>query len=126
MDESGLLDNEGHNAYQHLVGIFQWLCTIRKADIQFSVCSLSIFSAFPYKGQLKAVNKVFDYLKDFPDMWIKVDHGNQKGFPVLPTSDVSLKGQYSDAFEEFDEWFPIPVWQLIQSSVFFDLYLAYD
>ena len=41
MDEGDLLNKDGHYSYQHLIGILQWLCTIGRADIQFSVCSLS-------------------------------------------------------------------------------------
>ena len=57
MDESDLLDKYGHNAYQPLIGILQWLYTMERADIQFSVHSLSGFSACPCKEQLKALKK---------------------------------------------------------------------
>ena len=108
MDESDLLDENGHNASQHLIGILQWLCTIGRADIKFSMCSLSQFSACPRMGQLKAVEKVFGYLKEFPHRRILVDYWDLKVFPVLPTTDASLKEQYPDAFEELDEQFPVP------------------
>ena len=61
------------------------------------------------------VEGVFRYLKDFPDRLIKVNHWDLKGFPMLPTPDVSFTGQYPDAFEKLDEWFPIPFGPLIQS-----------
>ena len=67
IDESGLLDKVNHNAYRHLNGILWQLCTMGSADIQFSVCCLSCFSACICKEQLKAVEKVFGYLKDFHD-----------------------------------------------------------
>ena len=126
MDKSDLLDENGHNAYQRLIGFLQWLCTIGRADIQFSVCSLSRFSACPRMGQLKAVEKVFGYLKEFPDRRILVDHRDLKVFPVLPTPDASFKEQYPDAFEELDERFPIPFGPPIQSSIFFYSDHAYD
>ena len=107
MDKSDLLDKDSHNIYQHLIGILQWLCRIGRADIQFSVCSISQFSACPSKEQLKAVERVFGYLKEFPDRQIKVDHWDLKVLSVLPTPNASFKEQYPDAFEELDEQFPI-------------------
>ena len=126
MDKSDLLDKDGHNANQHLVGILQWLCMIGRADIQFSVCLLSQFSVCPHKEQLKAVQKVFGYLKEFPDRQIKVDHQDLKVLPILPTPDASFKEQYPDAFEELDERFPVPFGPPIQSSIFFDSDHAHD
>ena len=67
MDKSDLLYEDIHNAYQHLIGILLWLCMIGRADIQFSVCSFSQFSACPHEDQLKVVEKVFGYWKEFPD-----------------------------------------------------------
>ena len=78
------------------------MCSIGRADIQFSVCSLGHFSACSQKEQLKAVEKVFGYLKDFPDMRIKIDHWDLKVFPVMSTPDASFKEPYPDAFEELD------------------------
>ena len=97
----------GHNTYQCLIGILQWLCMIGRDGIHFSMCSPNHFSACPQKEQLKAAEKVFDSLKGFPDMQIKVDDWDLKVFPVLPTPDASFKEQCPDAFEELDEWFPI-------------------
>ncbi len=62
LDEFELLDEEHHNAYQRLVIILQWICMIRKADIQFAVYSLNRFNAAPRKNQLKAVIWIFSYL----------------------------------------------------------------
>ena len=124
IDESDLLDEEGHKAYKHLVGILQQLCTIGMADTQFSVFSLS--PACSHKGQLKAVEKVFGYFKDLPERWIKVDHWGLKGLPMLPTPDLSFKEQHPDALEELGQQFPIPFGPLIQSSIFFHSDLAHD
>ena len=59
MDETKVLGEEGHNAYQQLIGILQWLCCIGRADIQLAVCSLSHCLACPRKKQLRAVERVF-------------------------------------------------------------------
>ena len=99
MNESDLLDKDGHNPYQHLIGILQWFCMIGRADTQFSVCSHCHFPACPHKEQLKVVKKIYSYLKDLPDRLIKVDHQDLRGFPMLPTSDASFKKQCHDAFD---------------------------
>ena len=75
---------------------------------------------------MKTVEKVFGYLKEFPDRRIQVDHCDLKVLPVLPTPDASFKERYPDAFEELDEQFPIPFGPPIQSSIFFHSDCAHD
>ena len=93
------MDKEGHIVCQYLVGTLHGLCTIERADIQFSACSLSHFSACPYKGKLKAVERIL--FKGLSNRQTKINHLNIKRFPVVPT-DLSLKNHYPKVFEELD------------------------
>ena len=106
MDKTNLLGEERHKVYQRLIGILHWLCCIGRTDIMFAVCSLSCFSAFPRKKQLRAVEQVFQYLKDFLDQEIIIDHCNLEGVLVIPVPDTNFEQQYPDAFEEIDPNIP--------------------
>jgi hypothetical protein len=66
LDESALLSISGHRGYQQLVGIAQWLITCGRMDLCFAISSLSRFSAAPREGHLKALTRVFKYLKRYP------------------------------------------------------------
>ena len=126
MDDSKLLGEEGHNVYQHLIGILQWLCCIGRVDIQFAVCSFSRFSACPRKKRPRVVEQVFQYLKDFPDSSIVINHRVLECVPELPVPDSLFIHQYPDVFKEIDPAIPEPFGLAIQMSIFFDSDLAHD
>jgi hypothetical protein len=69
---------------------------------------------------------VFQYLKDFPDHGIVIDHQDLYCVPELPVSDPSFLYQYPHAFEEIDPIILKPFGPAIQMSIFFDSDLAYD
>ena len=126
MDDSELLGEEGHNVYRHLIGNLQWRCCISRADIQFAVCSFSQFSACPHKKQLRGVERVFLYLKDFLDHGIVIDHWDLECVPELPVPDPLFINQYSNAFKEIDPAIPELFGPAIQMFIFFDSDLAHD
>jgi hypothetical protein len=52
LDESQLLDLNGIDKYQMLIGMAQWACTIGHLDIAFAISSLSCFPANLQIGHL--------------------------------------------------------------------------
>ena len=95
------------------------MCGIGRADIQYSVSSLSRFSADPRSGQLDKVIRMCSYLKDFPDREIVIDH---RDIPMLKniSDPEDLTDQYPDAGEELEKEFPEALGPPLQTSVFFD------
>lgn len=73
LDKSDFLDEGYIRKYQQLVGIGNWLVTITRYDIAFSIASLSRFSSAPREGHLKRLYRVFGYVKRFPDISIVMD-----------------------------------------------------
>lgn len=55
--------NEIHKDYRSLVGSLNWIATITRPDIAFSVCSASTKVNSPTQGDVQEVNKILKYLK---------------------------------------------------------------
>jgi hypothetical protein len=55
LDESELLDKEGTNQYQSLIGSLQWAISLCRFDIATAVMTMSSFRAAPRRGHLSQV-----------------------------------------------------------------------
>ena len=103
LDDSELLDDEGHRKYQMLMVILVWLVNIGRIDVSHAASSLSRFTAAPRKGHMKRALRVFGYLKKRPNRRIVVDSRD----PILRGGEDSLSvdftkvlgKQYPDARE---------------------------
>jgi hypothetical protein len=63
LDESEIMDDDGHRNHQMLMGMLVWVVTIGRIDAAHSTSSLSRFTACPCKGhELRALH-VFGCLK---------------------------------------------------------------
>jgi hypothetical protein len=60
-----LLDPEGIQKYQSLIGSMQWSVSIGRLDITTAVMSMSSFRAAPRKGHLQRQKRIYGYLKKF-------------------------------------------------------------
>jgi len=75
LDETERLDVEGHQKYQQLMGIAQWLITCGQLDISFAVTLLSRFSAALREGHWKAAINLIKYLNGNQSKWINFNPG---------------------------------------------------
>jgi hypothetical protein len=73
LDESKVMDDDGHRKYQMLMGILVWLVVIGRIDVAHATSSLLRFTACPRKGHLDRVLRVFGYLKKRPNRQIVVN-----------------------------------------------------
>jgi hypothetical protein len=128
LDDSPLLDQNGVQRYQTLIGMAQWAVTVGRLDISFAVSSLSRFSANPREHHLELALYLFGYLKQFPNRRISLDSN-----PLL-VDDALKKNSfhpdfledYPDAKEEVDPGLPTPYGDELETSVFFDADHAHD
>ena len=129
-DQSGILDDDGHQKYQMLIRMFNWLCCIGQIDIAFATSSLSRYTTCPCKGHLKRVLRVFGYLKKHNNCWFIVDSRNPiicGGSDALQRDyGVIFKDFYPDAAEESDVAVPEPLIDEIQVTAFVDSDHAHD
>jgi Reverse transcriptase (RNA-dependent DNA polymerase) len=63
LDETPLLDMQGIEQYQHIIGVCQWLVVAGHFDIAYDVSSMSRFSSAPREGHLELARKIYGYLR---------------------------------------------------------------
>ena len=62
LDDSPLLDATDHSKFRSLIGCANWLVTLGRFDIAYSVNAYSRFSMQPRQGHLNGIIRVFGYL----------------------------------------------------------------
>ena len=72
LDDSELLDAEGTQQYQSLIGMLQWIISIGRFDVQTAVMTLSSFRACPRRGHLDRAKRIFGYIRKFDNATIRV------------------------------------------------------
>ena len=129
LDESELLDDNGRQRYQQLIGMAQWAVTIGRVDISFAVSSLSRFSAAPRQGHLELSLHLFGYLRQYPNYRILVDSRplivKDPDLNTKHTLDPDFLDQY-EIVEEATGDLPKAFGREIETSIFFDADHAHD
>ena len=95
-DTSEPLDDKGHQQYQMLIGMLNWIVCIGRMDVGFATASLSRFTACPRKGHRDRVLRIFGYLKKYKNRRIVVDSRD----PIRVGGKDALNIDYEKMFEE--------------------------
>ena len=126
LDDSPILDAEQHSRFRSMVGSLNWIITIGRFDIQFAVTTLARYSQAPRQGHLKALIRVFGYLKKFRKGKLLID-------PTLPDhldypfDDLSTwRDLYPEAEEEIPYDCPKPKGTPVRITIFVDADHARD
>jgi len=129
-DASELLDDAGHQRYQMLIGMLNWIVCIGRMDVAFSTASLSRFTACPRKGHLERVLRVFGYLKKYRNRRVVIDSRDPiiKGGKDALAKDYTeiFKQFYPDAAEELDAKLPNSLVDELEITAFVDSDHAHD
>ena len=127
LDESAILDVEGHRKYQQLVGIAHWLITCGRFDLCYAISSLSRFSACPREGHLKELGRVFKYLNKNRTISVTINP-NDYAAPqhTIMREEADWSEHYPGAEEELDGKFPMPLGKELTTTIFFDSDHAHD
>ena len=62
LDSSNLLDADGIQKYQSMIGAMQWAISIGRFDIATAVMSLSSFHVAPHVRHLERCKRIYAYL----------------------------------------------------------------
>ena len=123
-DKSEPLDDKGHQQYQMLIRMLNWIVCIGRVDVAFATASLSRFTACPRKGHMDRALRIFGYLKKYKNRRIVVDsrdHIRVGGKDALNIDYEKLfEETYPDAAEEIDVKFPEPKVDELEITVFVD------
>ena len=71
LDDSDLLDEDGIQKYQSLVGALQWALSLGRFDIACAVMSMSSLRVAPRKGHLDRLKRICGYLLTMKDFKIR-------------------------------------------------------
>ena len=129
MDDTPLLDLDGHRKYQMVLGMLQWLMSIGRPDLSQVVASLNRFGAAPRAGHLKLALWAFGFIKQTPNKVIAID---SRPLPInRPTPDFDklipdFLQDYPDAKEEIASHFPRAFGPVLDTSILVDSDHAHD
>ncbi len=95
-DDSPLCDPKMASVYRGLIGSANWMITLGRYDVNYATNALSRYGMAPRLGHLKAMKRVFGYLKKFPHGQILMDP-NYLDHSLYQTEDYSWTEFYPDA-----------------------------
>jgi len=119
VDNTSLLPALAIPKYQMLVGCANWVVTLGHFDVYYAVSTMARFNAAPREGHLKAMFRIFGYLKHYRKWRTIVD-------PTPPVRDMSKMEEknwtdlYPDAEEEIPPNAPEPKGEKVQIMVYKD------
>ena len=125
LDESDLLDEDGIQIYQSLIGSLQWAISLGRFDIQCAVMTMSSFRAAPRKGHMERICRIYGYLLKFKDAKIRF-RTHQPDY-----SDVkSVKQDWESIYGEVQEHLPVnaprPLGKPVTLTHYVDANLMHD
>ncbi len=124
-DDSPMCDPKMASVYRGLIGSANWMITLGRYDINYATNALARFGIAPRLGHLKAMKRVFGYLKKFPHGQIMVDP-NYLDHSLYETEDYSWTEFYPDAEEELPEDMPEPRGKPARTTTYVDADHAHD
>ena len=126
LDNTDLLGADDIAKFRMLIGSGQWVISLGRFDVQYPVTMLARFSMAPREGHLKAMMRVFGYLKAY-----------MKGRLIFNTSPLDIGGaefvepalwteMYPNAGEDLPYDMPEPKMKGVDISAYFDASLGCD
>ena len=100
LDDTPILDSTEASKFRAMVGSANWVITLGRFDIAYATSALSRFSMQPRVGHLKAMRRVFGYLKSHAQGCIVIDP-NYRDWSQYESEDFdNWKEFYPDAEED--------------------------
>ena len=113
------------NKFRMLVGSANWTITLGRFDVHFAVSTLRWYSVAPRQGHLKAMLRVFGYLKYHIKRQI-ICNVEEPDFIKLEPAKQNWSKLYPDAKEEYPPNMPNPKGKPIKISTYYDADHAHD
>ena len=126
MDTSQLLDGEGINKYQSLIGTLQWTITLGRFDIATAVMSMSGFRVAPRIGHLQRLKRICGYLAKFRDACIRVRTEQPDYSDIIAKKYDWARTAYGDAKEVVPPGVPEPRGKTVTITTYKDANLLHD
>ena len=126
LDSSPLLDLDGIQIYQSLIGSLQWAVQLGRFDVGTATMTMSRFRAAPRVGHLDRVKRIFGFLRKFQHGVIRI-RTEKPDYSKLDNPDYEWKYTcYHGAKEEIPPDAPAPKGKEVVSTHFVDANLQHD
>jgi hypothetical protein len=126
LDDSELLEDEGTQHYQSLIGALQWIITLGRFDVGTSVMSMSSFRVAPKEGHLERLKRICGYLSKMKHGYIRV-RTEEPDFSDMPGVEYDwAKTVYGDVKEEIPKDAPKPLGKRVVMTSYVDANLYHD
>ena len=102
-DESPLLDEKNITLYKSLIGSANWIVTLGRFDIAYSVSTFARYSMAPREGHLENLKKLFGYLRGKAHGKILIDISEP---PVRNIAMISKNHNWSEFYPDAKEEVP--------------------
>ena len=129
LDESPLLNLDGHRKFQMLLGMLQWMVTIGRPDLCNLVSSLNRFGACPREYHLDLAVRAFGYVKQVKDPKIGIDSRPLQYERIFPDYEKLIPDflqDYPEAKEEIAAHFPKSFGPVMETTIMVDADHAHD
>ena len=126
IDTSELLDNQGIQLYQSLIGTLQWAITIGRFDICTAVMTLSGFRVAPRRGHLDRVKRMYGYLSKMRHAAIRI-RTEEPDFSDMSEFEYDWeKSVYGNVTESVPQDVPFPLGKHVSLTHYVDANLMHD
>ena len=120
-DDSELLNAYRRRSYQRYMGIAVWIVQLGRIDICYATQALGRYTHAPREGHMKAMRKLFGFLKSNPRRFICVNPEDITGYPDRPDNQMAgMRKAYPWAHEERSTREPKPLGKGCQLSMLSD------
>jgi hypothetical protein len=123
LDTTNLCGPEEISKYRSLIGSANWLITLGRFDIAYAVNTLSRYSAAPREGHVKAMMRVFGYIRQFPKAKICIDTSKA---PIRNKIKVTRADTWSEFYPDASEEMPPDMPDAVGNEVMITVYVDAD
>ena len=126
LDTSPLLDEDGINKYQSLIGVLQWAITLGRFDIATAVMTMSGFRVAPTEGHLQRVQRICGYLSKMKHGYLRV-RTDEPDYSDLPKKSYSWeRSVYGNVTELIPHDIPKALGKRVVCTSYVDANLNHD
>ena len=124
LDTSELLDSEGIQMYQSLIGSLQWVISIGRFDIHTAITTLSSFRVAPRIGHLDRIKRIYAYLHRMQHASIRICM-DEPDYSQVPDQTYEWSNLYNDSKMEIPSDAPKPLGKFVTLTHYVDANLMH-
>ncbi len=125
LDDSELLDEEGQNKYQSMIGSLGWAVLLGRIDITCAVMTMSSFRQAPRVGHLDRLKRIYSFLRNYKKTSIKF-RPELPDYSAYKPMEHDWSQVYCPASEEIPDDAPEPKGKPVVTTTFADANLMHD